>query len=187
MKSETLEETKKINRGADNEMIEDRDGEKTEKQDDGFNLKTEIFSWILTIGAAFLSALLIGGFIIFYAYVPSGSMENTLHAGNRLIGFRLAYINKDPQRGDIITFRYPLDESEIFIKRVIGLPGETLDIRDSHVYINGSETPLKEEYLKEEWEVANNELHYEIPEDCFFVMGDNRNNSADGRYWAEEA
>ena len=60
----------------------------------------------------------------------------------------------EPERGDIVVFRYPDDESEIYVKRVIGLPGDTIDIEDGKIYINGSTEPLQEDYLKEEWTVA---------------------------------
>lgn len=147
----------------------------------------EIVSWIFTIAFAFALALFINGFIIVNANVPTGSMENTIQPGDRLIGNRLAYLTNGPERGDIIIFKYPVDEEEIYIKRVIGLPGETIEIKKAKVYINGSDEPLREDYLKEEWVVACDGLKLEIPEDCYFVMGDNRNNSADGRYWAGEA
>ena len=69
-------------------------------------------------------------FIIINAKIPSGSMENTIMTHDRLIGFRFAYWFEEPQRGDIILFEYPVDETQIYIKRVIGLPGETVEIRD---------------------------------------------------------
>ena len=149
--------------------------------------KKEIFSWIWTLAVAFVIALFLNHYIIVNANVPTGSMENTIQPGDRLIGFRLSYQKEGPKRGDIIIFNYPVDESETYIKRVIGLPGETLEIRDAKVYINHSDTPLDEPYLKENWGAMNDGMTYEIPEDCYFVMGDNRNNSADGRYWAMEA
>ena len=67
----------------------------------------------------------------------------------------LSYQKEGPKRGDIIIFNYPVDESETYIKRVIGLPGETLEIRDAKVYINHSDTPLAEPYLKENWVAMN--------------------------------
>lgn len=106
---------------------------------------------------------------------------------DRLIGFRFAYWFEEPQRGDIILFEYPVDETQIYIKRVIGLPGETVEIRDGHIYIDGSEKPLKEDYLKETWIWENDGYTFEVPEGCYFVLGDNRNDSEDGRLWANEA
>ena len=158
-----------------------------QKEQENTSVAREILSWVLTVVCAVLIALALNRFVIVNANVPTGSMENTILPKDRLIGWRLAYLTEEPQRGDIIIFNYPVNEKEIYIKRLIGLPGETLDIREGKVYINGSEEPLREDYLKEEWVVANDGYHFEIPQDCYFMMGDNRNNSADGRYWAGEA
>ena len=147
----------------------------------------EIFSWIKVIVLAFVVALLLNKFVIVNANVPTGSMESTIQPDDRLIGFRLSYLFSEPQRGDIVIFEYPVSPDEIYIKRIIALPGETMEIKDAKVYINGSETPLSEPYLKEKWIVENDGLVLTIPEDHYFVMGDNRNNSLDGRYWATEA
>lgn len=147
----------------------------------------EIFSWVWTILLALVIALFLNHFIIVNANVPTGSMQDTIQPGDRLIGFRLAYLKNGPQRGDIIIFDFPLDEEQTYIKRVIGLPGEHIEIHDGLVYIDGSSEPLAEKYLREEWIEKNDGISYDIPEDCYFVMGDNRNNSLDGRYWAQEA
>lgn len=147
----------------------------------------EIISWVKTIVLAFVIALFLNHFVIVNANVPTGSMQDTIQPGDRLIGSRLAYLKSEPERGDIIIFRFPLDEEENYIKRVIGLPGEHIEIRDGLVYIDGSSQPLEETYLREEWYEKNDGISYDIPQDCYFVMGDNRNNSLDGRYWAEEA
>lgn len=147
----------------------------------------EILSWVKVIVLAFVVALLLNKFVIVNANVPTGSMEATIQPDDRLIGFRLSYLFGDPQRGDIIIFEYPVLPEEIYIKRIIALPGETIEIRESKIYINGSETPLPEPYLKENWIVENDGLKLNVPEGYYFVMGDNRNNSLDGRYWATEA
>ena len=133
---------------------------------------------------AALLALFCSKVLIVNANIPSGSMENTIHPGDRIIGSRLAYLRKEPERKDIILFRFPDDESQIFIKRVIGLPGETVRIEDGKVYINDSEEPLDEPYLKEVME--GDFGPYVVPEDSYFVMGDNRNNSKDSRYWIDQ-
>ena len=126
-------------------------------------------------------ALFCGKVLIVNANIPSGSMENTIHPGDRVIGSRLAYLSQDPQRTDIIIFRFPDDESQVFIKRIIGLPGEEIQIVAGAVYKDGAQAPLEEEYLKE---IPQGSFGpYVVPEDSYFVMGDNRNNSHDSRFW----
>ena len=136
---------------------------------------------------AFILALVLCNFVIVNAVVPTGSMENTVAAGSRVIGNRLSYVVGDPQRGDIVIFKYPVDEDTLYLKRIIGLPGETVEIRDGGVYIDGSDTPLEEDYLPEAWVVGNDGYTFEVPEDCYLMLGDNRNYSLDARYWAEKA
>lgn len=143
----------------------------------------ELLSWILTFAVAIGAALLLKNFVIINATVPTGSMENTIMPEDDLFGFRLAYLFSEPERGDIIIFNWPDDESQKFIKRVIGLPGEKVVITDAKVYINDSTTPLEEPYLKEEWVVANGDYEFYVPEGCYLVLGDNRNDSRDARYW----
>ncbi|WP_294783359.1 signal peptidase I [uncultured Eubacterium sp.] len=149
--------------------------------------RKEVFSWIRMFAIVIIVVFVLTQFIIINAKVPSGSMENTIMTHDRLIGFRFAYWFDEPQRGDIILFDYPVDEKKIYIKRVIGLPGETVEIRDGHVYIDGSDEPLQEDYLKEEWTWENDGYTFTVPEGCYFVLGDNRNDSVDGRLWAGEA
>ena len=85
----------------------------------------EILDWIIVIVVSGVLAFALDKFIIVNAKIPSASMEPTIMTGDRLIGNRLAYLNEDPQRGDIVIFLFPDNEKELFIKRVIGLPGET--------------------------------------------------------------
>ena len=112
-------------------------------------------------------------------------MEPTIMSHSRVIGSRLAYLgDKAPERGDIIIFKWPDNEKILFVKRVIGLPGETVDIINGQVYINGSGTPLDESsYLAEPMNPYEAPMHFEVPEDSYFCMGDNRNDSIDARYW----
>ena len=141
----------------------------------------ELFQWVLVILGAVILAFLIDTFVIVNAQIPSGSMENTIMTGDRVFGNRLAYKFSDPKRFDIIIFKYPDDESQLFIKRIIGLPGETVEIHDGNIYINGSDSPLEDVDIKEPMERSFGP--YTVPEGCYFVMGDNRNNSRDSRYW----
>ena len=141
----------------------------------------ELFQWVLVIIGAVILAFLIDTFVIVNAQIPSGSMENTIMTGDRVFGNRLAYKFSDPKRFDIIIFKYPDDESQLFIKRIIGRPGETVEIHDGNIYINGSDTPLEDVDIKEPMEGSFGP--YTVPEGCYFVMGDNRNNSRDSRYW----
>ena len=113
--------------------------------------------------------------------VEGASMENTLHNGDNLIVDKLSYRFHDPERFDIVIFKYPDDESQLFIKRIIGLPGDKVEIIDGKVYINDSETPLEDSYVPET--PLGSFGPYEVPENCYFMMGDNRNNSKDSRYW----
>ena len=131
-----------------------------------------------------LLALFCSKVLIVNATIPSGSMEDTILPGDRTIGARLAYLFQEPKREDIIIFRFPDDESQVFIKRVIGLSGETIQIVDGRVYIDGSDTPLEEVYLKEAPKGSFGP--YKVPEDSYFVMGDNRNHSHDSRYWENQ-
>ncbi|MBQ4293743.1 MAG: signal peptidase I [Lachnospiraceae bacterium] len=147
----------------------------------------EIMSWVWVVLLAFLATIIIRKFVIVNAEVPTGSMVSLIDPGDRLIGFRLSYLFKDPQRFDVVIFKYPVDPNEKFIKRVIGLPGETVTIRDAKIYIDDSAVPLDEPYLPERWTEQNDGLIYEVPEDSYFLLGDNRNVSLDARYWANEA
>ena len=141
----------------------------------------ELFQWLIAILAAVAIALFVDNFLIVNAQIPSGSMENTIMTGDRVVGNRLSYLTKDPERYDVIIFKYPDDESQLFIKRIIGLPGETVEIRDGHIYIDGSSEPLEDVETKEY--MVGNYGPYTVPEGCYFVMGDNRNDSKDSRYW----
>lgn len=159
---------------------------KPEDEKKPVNWKSEILSWIQILVSAAVIAFVLNTFIIANSRVPSGSMETTIMTGDRVIGSRLSYKFGSPDRGDIAIFIYPDDWDKgvktYYVKRVIGLPGDTVDIVDGKIYINGSETPLDEPYLHEAMDPEPPQ-HYEVPEDSYFMMGDNRNYSNDARRW----
>lgn len=154
--------------------------EETKKKPSAFR---EILSWIVTFALAIGLALLLKNYVVINATVPTGSMEHTIEPGDDLFGLRLTYKFSEVQRGDIIIFKFPDDETQKYVKRVIGLPGEKVTIDEGKVYINNNDTPLQEDYLKEEWVRETGPFEFEVPEDCYLVMGDNRNDSYDARYW----
>lgn len=151
------------------------------------SLWKELLSWVEIIVVAVVISLFLTQVVLVNALVPSSSMETLISPGDRLFGNRLAYKFKDPERFDVVIFKYPVDEEENYIKRIIGLPGETVTIEDAKIYIDDSETPLQENYLPEEWIIGNDGYVFEVPENCYLMLGDNRNVSEDARYWAEEA
>jgi signal peptidase I len=164
----------------------------------GTRIRKEMIAWCWVI----LVFMLVNGTLGQARVIPSGSMENTILVGDHLIMSRLGYdagvpftnwhvsLWRNPRRQQIVIFRPPYDHSKTdLIKRVIGLPGETIDIHDGFVWINGKK--LEEKYTTGPTEVPD---RYEmlapfqgmpltVPEDQYFVMGDNRGNSYDSRYW----
>lgn len=226
-----------------NEILNEKE-QKTKK----YGFIKELFSWIKIFVIAILIAVVINEFVIINANVPTGSMLNTIQIDDRMIGLRVSYWFSSPKRGDIVIFNNPeykegisKEDSKLYVKRAIGLPGEKITIKDAKVYINDSETPLEENYLKEVWYVNagtnagvnfndgpmtfyvpkkgdkievkdgkkylnGNEIllkdcylensgvedgekqipdgEYTVTANCYFVMGDNRNDSWDARYWS---
>ncbi|TAE58077.1 MAG: signal peptidase I [Nostocales cyanobacterium] len=131
-------------------------------------------------------ALLIRTFIAEPRLIPSESMYPTLHIGDRLVVEKLSYHFQQPKNGDIVVFHTPpelerrgYDHNQAFIKRVIAIPGQTISVIKGKVYINNQ--PIPEDYIAEP---ANQPFpSVEVPTDQLFVMGDNRNDSNDSRYW----
>lgn len=145
----------------------------------------ETLEFLFPIVLAVAVALVLKYFVIANAVVPTGSMLNTIQEGDRIIASRLAYKNEDPQRYDIILFEFPDDESKIYVKRVIGLPGETVEIVNGIVYVtktDGTTIQLDDRFVtncKPEGDYGP----YTVPENSYFMLGDNRNNSVDSRFW----
>lgn len=143
----------------------------------------ELWEYIKMIIFVVAVVLVVNNFLLINARVPSESMENTIMTGDRFFGNRLAYLFDDPERFDIVVFKYPDDESQLFVKRVIGLPGETVEIKDGKVYINGSQTPLDDSFTPET--PMGDYGPYVVPEGSYFMLGDNRNHSGDSRFWKQ--
>lgn len=150
------------------------------------NIGKEILSWVKIVIVAFIIAFLLTHFIIVNAKVPTGSMENTIPTGSRIIGSRLTYEFSDPKRLDIIIFKAPDSPQENYVKRLIGLPGETVRINNAVITIetaDGETIELEEDYLKEEWYDSTGPYEFKVPEDSYLMLGDNRNWSNDARKW----
>ncbi len=128
-----------------------------------------------TVIPAVLIAVFITLFLAQATQVYGQSMEPNLHAGQRLIVEKISYHFHPPRRGDIVVLRLPEQKGTFLIKRVVGLPGETIEIRDQRVFINGQ--PLDEPYLSRPIRYSMPPRH--IPEDSIFVLGDNRDFSND--------
>ena len=168
--------------------------EKKKKEEANLPVKTkiqrEVIAWFW-VGLVFL---LINGTIGQARVIPSGSMENTLLIGDHLIMSRIGYdagvpftnwhvpLWRNPKRQQVIIFKPPFaPDTPDYVKRVIGLPGDTVDIRDGAVWINGQK--LAEKYTNGLSEPYDQHMPYKVPADCYFVMGDNRGNSYDSRFW----
>lgn len=141
-----------------------------------------LFDWGETIAVAFILALVIRAFFIQVFWIPSSSMEPTLDINDRLIVNKVAFHFRQPKREEIVVFRQvasPDGAKRDLIKRVIGLPGEELQVKDGVVHING-------EALEEVHPMHRDFSDFgpvTVPPDAYFVMGDNRPASADSRYW----
>lgn len=142
-------------------------------------IQKELFSYLKIIVVAVVIAFLFNNFVIVNAQVKSGSMSDGIKTWDRLIGFRFSYITASPERGDVVLFKFPDDETQTFIKRVIGLPGDTIEIKSGALYINGEVS--QEDYLKEP--MIGSFGPYFVPQNSYFMLGDNRNYSKDSRAW----
>lgn len=189
---------------------EDRDAVESDEVQDGAAGETDdeeqedvtarrvrsAIEWVAVVVGAVVVALLVRTFLFTTFWIPSGSMEPTLSGDrrDRVIVNRLSYKLHDVNRGDVIVFEVPegeplmeVDGQQVkdLIKRVVGLPGETVELRDGEVYIDGE--LLEEPYLPEDTTTEpcppENETTFEIPDDSVFVMGDNRDHSRDARCW----
>ena len=138
----------------------------------------EVREWIVSIAGAIILALIIRTFIVELYIVDGPSMRPTLQHEERLVVNKFIYHVRNPQHGEVVIFRYPRDPSRDFIKRVIGVGGDTVEIKEGHVYVN-------DEIIREDYILEKTRTEYPkttVPEGTIFVLGDNRGNSDDSRF-----
>jgi signal peptidase I len=147
-----------------------------------------VLSWVAVIGCAIGAAFLIRTFVMEPFVIPSESMETTIDVGDRVLGEKISYLTRDPEQGEIVTFTDPRDSSTTLIKRVIATEGQTVDLRDGVVYVDGE--PLDEPYVGDQESYPLETMDgvtisypYTVPDGCIWVMGDNREHSLDSRYF----
>ena len=163
--------------------------------------KSKTREYIESLLIAALIALFVRGFIVQAFKIPSSSMEPTLLVGDHLLVNRLSYVTKlpftdmvlfdlgKPARGDVVVFRYPVDRSKDFIKRVIGVEGDVIQIKDKVIYVNGKRMNDPHAHFAEEavipgvFSQRDNFGPATVPKDSYFCMGDNRDRSLDSRFW----
>ena len=160
--------------------------------------KSNLREWVESVLIAVLLALFIRSFFIQAFKIPTGSMRMTLLEGDRILVNKLCYGAKipftkerlpgysKPKRGDVVVFTYPEDHKRDFIKRLIAFGGETVEIKNGDIFINGKEItdqPIKNIYYYNRGEYGNVNQKIIVPEHSYFVLGDNSASSKDSRYW----
>lgn len=149
-----------------------------------------VLEWVVVLAAAFVVAMLLRTFVVETFIVPSGSMLDTIQEGDVLLGEKVSYYSRSPEVGEVVTFKDPEDADTTLIKRVIATEGQTVDLVGGTVYVDG--TALDEPYTEGkpseplEWQSASAgtiSYPYTVPEGYIWVMGDNRTNSLDSRYF----
>lgn len=160
--------------------------------------KSVLRDWIESIIIAFLLAMVIRTFVVQAFKIPTGSMRMTLQEGDLILvnkfiyGAKVPFFNfylpavREPKRGDVMVFVYPEDKKKDFIKRLVGLPGETVEIKGGSIYINDkpADDPIfKQIYYYNRGDFAAEGQKIMVPKDSYFVLGDNSVSSKDSRYW----
>lgn len=149
-----------------------------------YQIRAEIRSSIVeTLDACIFAAVLslvIITFVVQAFYIPSGSMEPTLMVNDRILVAKFLYRLEPVSRGDVVVFRYPLNPQRDFVKRIMGLPGERVQLREGVVYVNGHQVSEKGYTLRPD---LGNYGPVVVPAKEYFVLGDNRNNSEDSRFF----
>lgn len=165
-----------------------------ENSDDNYTKKREILAFIWETAKIIIISLAIIIPIRYYLvqpfFVKGASMEENFHDGDYLLIDEISYRFNEPRRGDVIVFRYPENPSQFYIKRIIGLPGETVEVKNNKVKIYNTEFKTgfvpKEYYLSDGQETFGNNMT-QLKDDEYFVMGDNRLQSSDSRRWGPVA
>src|SRR5271157_1630970 len=163
--------------------------------------KSRTREYVESLLIAVFLALFVRSFVVEAFTIPSGSMEPTLLVGDYLLANRLSYVVKvpftdvvlirlgEPKRGDIVIFRYPLDPSKDYVKRIVAKGGDTVEIRDKVVYVNGLKVDEGYAHFSDHTVIPGSRVPRDnlnpvkVPKDCYFAMGDNRDNSSDSRFW----
>ncbi|MFA4854452.1 MAG: signal peptidase I [Candidatus Omnitrophota bacterium] len=160
--------------------------------------KSVLRDWVESIIVAFLLAMVIRAFVVQAFKIPTGSMRMTLLEGDLILvnkfiyGAKVPFMNlrlpalREPKRGDVLVFIYPEDKDKDFIKRLVGLPGETVEIKGGSIYIN--DKPAQEPVFNRIYYYNRGDFGAEgqkitVPKDSYFVLGDNSASSKDSRYW----
>jgi signal peptidase I len=161
--------------------------------------RSKLIDYGIVAVVAIALALLVQAFIVKPYRIPSESMASTLQPGDRVLVNRVVYRLREPHRGDVLVFRYPEDRNVVFIKRIVGVPGDTLQVREGRLWVNGrlveepyvhrtagrrdptaASVPAAGTTMREPWSLAH---PYTVPAASYFVMGDNRMDSEDSRFW----
>ncbi len=172
-KSQKLKEVQEYHQQQEVDEVED------------YNLKFDkrllkaIISTLSTLVLCMIGAFFINYVVIINAKVPTSSMENTIMTGDRIVGNRFAYSTRTPNRGEVVIFRDPDELEKLLVKRVIGMPGDKVEIVNGYLYLNDELTD--EPYTRED--MVGDFGPYNVPEGNYFMLGDNRNNSIDSRFW----
>lgn len=160
--------------------------------------KSVLRDWVESIIVAFLLAMVIRAFVVQAFKIPTGSMRMTLIEGDLILvnkfiyGSKVPFTNwrlpalREPKRGDVVVFIYPEDKKKDFIKRLVGLPGETIEIKGGSIYVNDKpamEQIFNQIYYYNRGEFASDGQKIVVPKDSYFVLGDNSTSSKDSRYW----
>lgn len=154
-----------------------------------FWLKDKWENWIKPLIIAAVLAFAIRTFLLGPYKIPTGSMRPFLMEGDRIFVDKISYRFREPQRGEVIVFKYPLDREKDFVKRLVGLGGENLEIQDGQIFVNGQklEKPAsfanRFYYNRDDWSYGKRGQTFRVPEGHLFALGDNSAQSSDSRNW----